>query len=270
MLIPVTTSAEVHWFCEGPIPENLMIWFKRSKLMFEDSKHDHLYLAFNHATPVGFALREGSLDVESLQKSSDLHRFTERTHARIHLWLKWSHEASKLDEDVRALFENDRWVKVRTQRRLRKFSLDQGTLSEVRGNDSSPQTACHIELTNVELGARKFWSLGFESFGHANQVEETLRTVSAYCFSERDSPLKRSLNGAQSLPYPEWILSVRPRPSQPSSNRDGGEISTGTRLVGNARRQLNEIRSELLEDLPHKYDRSLSKEELGAIIGRKI
>lgn len=250
-----------------------MVWFKRSQDLHEEARQRYLYLPFTHVRTVGFALREGTLDVASLQKSLGLHRFTKNIQGRIHLWLRWLHKVSEIDREIRLLFENDRWANVCEHRHLRKFSLHRGKLSEVRGNDFSAQTACHVELTEIEVGAKKFWSFGIEAFGHADHAEETLKTVSTYCFSEQHSPLKRSLNGAQSLPYPEWILSLRPRPAQSYNEWDERMIGIRNQAVGNTRKQLNEIRRESLEELEslaHKYDRYLSKEELGDIIGRKL
>ncbi len=273
MLIPITTSADVRWFREGIIPEELMVWFKRGKAMHEDARQRYLYLPFTHARTVGFTLREGTLYIQSLQKSLGLHRFAANLKGHVQLWIRWSHKISEIDRDLRTLFENDRWANVCEQRRFRKFCLHQGKVSEVPGNDCIAQTACHVELTEIEVGAKKFWSFGIESFGHAEQVEETLNAVSTYCFSERQSPLKRALNCAQSRSYPEWILSVRPRPSQFPSKRDERMIGIGNQTASRTRKQLTEMRRESLEELEclaHKYDRYLSKDELGEIIGRKI
>ncbi len=56
------------------------------------------------------------------------------------------------------------WLTVAKKRRLRKFALVAGQLTEVDA-ESPAETGCQAELTTLDVDGRVAWTLGFEAFG---------------------------------------------------------------------------------------------------------
>jgi hypothetical protein len=63
-----------------------------------------------------------------------------------------------------------------------------------------PTRGCGVELTRIAVAGERWWSLGFEAFGHLESVAADLRAV-ARLMARRRPP---SLAGGRLLSYP-WL-----------------------------------------------------------------
>jgi len=94
-------------------------------------------------------------------------------------------------------------VQVNKRRWLQRYSTDTGQPKLIAASDR-PQEGCLCELTALEVGDRKFWTLGFEAFGPAEHVDEILTATASFVFAPEDCP--SPLECRMSFPYPGWLL----------------------------------------------------------------
>ncbi len=109
----------------------------------------------------------------------------------IELWCKWP--SPKLGFDIQT------GVTLHKQRWLRKF--DTAGARPIEGLDSRPEIGCNVEWTIVTISGEVCWTLGFEAFGHLQDVEKSLRTV-VRLMNERNPA---QAPGGKAMSYPAWI-----------------------------------------------------------------
>jgi hypothetical protein len=121
----------------------------------------------------------------------------------VELWGKWSCSSLSVDGQESIETVKRRW--------LRKLDFDSEGLREIELDEDEkpldkserlPTLGCHVELTRVTLGAsRIWWTVGFEAFGPASQVERILhRAVGA---SQKAAP---DFSSAVQRSYPAWLM----------------------------------------------------------------
>ena len=137
-------------------------------------------------------------------------------------WVKWScsaPEVAVLRRRVRA--NRSRSLAVVKRRTLRTFARDRG-LREVRGVTLRvPNGGCHVELTEIEVAKRRYWTFRFEAFGGARpgRLAGLLGATAEHLLDDRDRPLtfrtaqspRDSFAVARSLSYPEWLMAIAGR-----------------------------------------------------------
>jgi len=123
----------------------------------------------------------------------------------IDLWTKWTSEVLELDSDLTVSIEKIRW--------LRKFDTAKRFPEEIPLDDKEqpldarelPALGCNVELTQITLrDAKVWWTLGFESFGAIQTVNNSLYTVAA-TLATRQPP---GLGTGMLADYPAWLREV--------------------------------------------------------------
>src|SRR2546422_3121611 len=72
----MSTTAEVRWFFEGQVPDEIEQWFCRSNLALKAAPREDHYLLFPAVLGLGLKMREGRLEVKSLIKTLGVRSFT--------------------------------------------------------------------------------------------------------------------------------------------------------------------------------------------------
>jgi hypothetical protein len=192
-------SAEVRWFDSEPLPEDLRLWFQRRCPMADENRRTDSYLVLPGSTVVGVKLREGRLEIKAQREPAREVRYPNGVAGRADGWIKLSLETS-IESNGPSL------VHVNKHRRLQCYSLDAGhpTLLAAGGH---PSEGCFCELTALEVGDRKFWTLGLEAFGSAEHVDAILAATANYVFAPEVCP--KPLQTEMSFAYPAWLLSLQ-------------------------------------------------------------
>src|SRR5207302_10844196 len=81
------TTAEVRWFFEGPIPDEIEQWSCSSLALDAAPREDH-YLLFPAALCLGLKLREGWLEIKYLVESVGIHTFMPDCTGPFRVWTK--------------------------------------------------------------------------------------------------------------------------------------------------------------------------------------
>jgi hypothetical protein len=120
----------------------------------------------------------------------------------IEFWSKWPSQALGFDSAAGVTLHKKRWLRKfdTTNARVAELTLDPD--ERVVGGSAMPGMGCNVEWTIVDTpGGETCWTLGFEAFGHLQDVENSLRSV-VRIMRERKPPLAP---GAMATSYPEWI-----------------------------------------------------------------
>src|SRR5439155_585332 len=84
----MSTTAEVRWFFEGQVPDEIEQWFCRSNLALKAAPREDHYLLFPAVLGLGLKMREGRLEVKSLIKTLGVRSFTADVAGNVQVWEK--------------------------------------------------------------------------------------------------------------------------------------------------------------------------------------
>lgn len=208
------TTAEVRWFFEGPIPDEIEQWFCHSSLAFKAASREDHYLLFPAALGLGLKLREGRLEIKHLVESLGVRTFSADVAGTIQVWKKdaYGEPAVKEFERLRTSAPH-LWIAVRKERTLRRFSLEGTTIVEVPADKVFFRDGCNAELTKITVDGLAYWSFNFEAYGNPSRVADYLQRVAVHVLKDDRRPrlFKTSassadaFSGQHSCSYPEWL-----------------------------------------------------------------
>ncbi|MBA3965035.1 MAG: hypothetical protein H0X47_04560 [Nitrospirales bacterium] len=215
---PIVTSAEVRWFFEGTLSQEIDQWFSASDFVSKLEIRDDSYLVFPQSISVGVKFRDGKLEIKSKVKSLGVRTYPSDVIGHVQVWDKWSYgdkESKSLLMQLQQMLTKYTkvWVTVKKERKLRKISMDQGNPFEV-APESRPHNGCNFELTKIVANHMRYWSIGFEAFGDPAKVEESLDKVVEHVLTNASIPIsdapKTILSANYSHSYPEWLGLLQP------------------------------------------------------------
>ena len=204
-------SAEARWFISGALPDEVLRWFKAGQALDSEGVQVHEYLLFPDCQSAGVKLREGRFEIKAILAAAQPLSPDLAIKGRTDQWVKWSLESEGLESLDPTLHQSGRWLKVRKERFLRKYSADMGHLVEVTAPPGPlPRSGCNIELTRieVEVTTRLWFSLGFEAFGPPAVAGKILLDALRCFFKDHGRVPGISLSEGNSLSYPAWLVKV--------------------------------------------------------------
>lgn len=192
-------SAEIRWFWRDDPPAGLDEWFRDAGVhgcpVGDPETRIDVYLRDPGQTELGIKRRGANPGVEvkalvSVVRDGVAARPFE---GPVETWTKVSTEA--LDFTPSVTTQKVRW--------MRTFDTGAAVPVEVR---SSPRVGCAVELTCVTVGDDVWWTLGFEAFGAAGTLENSLRAAAALLAARRPPALGDGLRAS----YPSWLAQLHP------------------------------------------------------------
>jgi hypothetical protein len=208
----VLVSAEIRWFWEFSVPDQLQRWFHDQEAHPYSagggprSQRSDKYLREAGQGEVGIKARGGTeagIEIKGLVSSGVGQLSAGPFQGPIEIWTKWS--VRNLDLESRSLIvtEKVRWI--------RTFDVTERAVKEIQLNESGepvnrgllPKNGCNVELTRVRLSERAetWWTLGFESFGTIRTVESNLRLVADELSNRRPPKVAMGILAS----YPVWL-----------------------------------------------------------------
>jgi hypothetical protein len=199
------TTAEVRWFFEGPVPDEIERWFCRGGLALAAAPREDHYVTFPASLGLNVKLREGRLEIKTLVKTLGPRSFTADVAGNVQVWEKQFSEDTAFTEFERLRTSAPHlWVAVGKERTLRKFSLNGNSLKEVDAGQVFLSEGCNVELTKIAVAGSDHWSLAFEAYGDPARVEGILMKAATHLMTNlRYSSGRFSANNSHS--YPEWL-----------------------------------------------------------------
>jgi hypothetical protein len=195
-------SLEVRWIIPGVLAPEMIEWFAPSAAGVETRRDS--YLVNRTGPDVGVKVRDDSqLDVKVYGGSPSILTVPGLAQGRLGWWRKWSFPLRA----VAGAGEPAGWASVQKVRRIRFYSLDgRPILSKA---DATVTGGCAVELSEVLVDRRRWWTLGFEATGPGRALIDQLNASVAMMF---DDPLPTgvTLDIAHSVSYSEWLAASWP------------------------------------------------------------
>src|SRR5260370_5276955 len=192
-------SLEVRWIVPGPLGTAVQVWFARFPARTE--AREDAYLLWPCLDGLSVKLRDGSmLDVKSyLGSPGIIGGLPGGGEGRLESWRKWSFPSRA---PRRADTAPPGWVTVRKARRTAWFPLP-ATRDQVPSGSPGP-TGCMAELTEADVGGRKWWTVGLEATGVAGLLIDAVRHAAALLFAA-PLPAGAGLSLGNSQSYAHWL-----------------------------------------------------------------
>ena len=190
-------SLEVRWILPGQLEAAVTGWFARFPAGVE-SRED-TYLVDPQLPGLSVKLRQGkALEVKAYQGSPGILEMAGRARGRLEFWDKWSFPC---DPRIRGGADLPGWRPVR--KLIRRFSpaTVQGG-AHLRGLGDEPR--CEVELTEVQVPGRAWWTLGFEATGLPSLLRTELEATAALVFTQA-LPGGVELGTDHSQSYAQWL-----------------------------------------------------------------
>jgi hypothetical protein len=197
-------SLEVRWILPGRPDTAVAAWFGTSVPDIE-SRED-AYLLRPGLGGLSVKVRAGrALEVKVFLGSPGILDLQGLARGRMQYWQKWSFPFRSFSQDIR---DAGGWVPVRKRRRAIQFALAGGRVAPAVADARQPadQARCAVELTEVRMQHRDWWSLGLEATGPAGSLRTGLEATAAEVFTEA-LPERVELRMADSTSYAEWLRS---------------------------------------------------------------
>jgi hypothetical protein len=190
------STAEVRWILPGQVDAALVEWFRRFPAGLDAC--EDAYLIHPLLRRLSVKIRGGRmLEVKLCNGSPGILDTASGARGRIESWQKWSFPIGLLGPDDAG---PPGWTAVYKRRWSKRFQLVSGGLME--------ESACVVDLTEVQSGRETWWSLGFEATGPATLLRSTLQGTAAVMFNETP-PGDVELDMSHCQSYAEWLSRCR-------------------------------------------------------------
>lgn len=217
------STIELRWFFTAELHESVESWFKSTKpwagdydaqrLQWPPKWRDDTYLHVGGHPDMGIKLRGAPsqrasrtrIDIKGRTARLGELRINEQLFGCPEMWTKWSY----VGDTLARLLSGEKtplFITVRKKRLLRHLSLDAfANAREITSQESPMERGIHIELTQIECGDIRAWTLGFEAFpADHNMLDAFWRNVRVFLRSYHNT----ELNAEMSMGYPAWIERV--------------------------------------------------------------
>jgi hypothetical protein len=179
---PVTEgvrSLEVRWIFPGRLETAVAVWFGRFPAAVE--AREDTYLMEPPLSGLSVKVRGGgALEVKVYRGSPGNLHVDGYARGRLEAWQKWSFPVRP---PGLGRGEAAGWRPVSKRRRIAWFSLA-GERITARAPVLGPEPRCEVELTEVRVRGRDWWSLGFEATGPASLLRGELESTAALVFAQ--------------------------------------------------------------------------------------
>jgi len=172
-------SLEVRWIFPGQLNAAVAGWFGRFPAGAE-SRED-TYLLDPQLRGLSVKVRGGgALEVKVYRGSPRILEVAGRARGRMESWQKWSFPSGPPSPGSG---DPVGWRPVGKRRRISRFSSAGGPIV-ARALGLGQEAWCEVELTEVRMGGRDWWTLGFEATGPAHLLHSELQATAALVFAQ--------------------------------------------------------------------------------------
>jgi hypothetical protein len=207
---PFCLSSEIRWFMGGDVPIEILDWYRRSHHKHRYPTRTDMYLLYPHAKTIGVKFREDKFEIKSFVRALDTLSIGDHIKGDIELWEKWSlagYSVSQLFSEIRG--DKTSWIDVTKTRTIRKYSTDGEVIHEMDalGRQGFPDDGCNVELTEITIKNKSYWSIGFEAFATRKDLKDNLLQTFVLLFESYDIDFK--LAEDDSFSYPTFLGKIR-------------------------------------------------------------
>ena len=201
-------SIEIRWFLNEPETRKIALeWFKKigGKLDNPEVRTD-FYLPRSYGNSVGLKLRtfKNIPKVEVKEKLDTIEMVDAKGIGIVEVWNKWRFTLDAKDETSTEInSEKTEWVKMEKSRSLIKYEILPDNKFQIVDNDVD--FACNVEITDIKIGNKDWWTLGFETFRTDDDYEKSLKSLELIYKEVMTKEIVRILKHENSYSYPALI-----------------------------------------------------------------
>ena len=200
-------SLEMRWIAAGPVTPALREWFARFPVGAET--RDDAYLLQPRLRRLAVKLRDGNaVDLKALLGTPKPVDLPGGGRGTLELWRKWSFSGDSYGAQANSDAPGTGWAVVRKKRFSTWFPLASDD-AEKPGDDEAAETGCAVELTEIDIGTKRYVSVGLEARGAAGLLHAALEHAAGLVFAVALPPgsgLSFSLENSQS--YAQWLARI--------------------------------------------------------------
>ena len=189
-------TVELRWFFAGRLPQSAVGWFRAFGTNEQQPPRTDRYLRPSDAA-MNVKLREGRVEAKRRMAAPHYVVLGGSHGGQMAQWCKWSFALAEPPGDL-----DDNWVPVRKTRWLLRYAWTDGMLEVTRDADLEPR--CEVELSEVEVLGRPWWSLCCEASGDEADVLTSFALQTARHLADSNPP--HTLKPEASYGYPAWLL----------------------------------------------------------------
>lgn len=194
----------MRWFFNGIVPEKVSSGFNDEKSIKQPERED-LYLIFPGSTATGVKFRDDKFEIKSLVKVCGPY-LDETIVGNIEIWEKWSCSLEELKAFKMLAQRSGFWQAVKKERIVKNLALSNGSLIE--GVDDTEE-GCNLELTQLVVNNKNYWTLGYEAFSFKKEEEDLLIDILKKAMHKKswfsDEISNLNLNLKNSYSYPDFF-----------------------------------------------------------------
>ncbi|MGE5656653.1 MAG: hypothetical protein ACM37W_08560 [Actinomycetota bacterium] len=196
-------SAELRWFSSGTLPKAIAQWFEQDSLggyLSPPEEREDLYLLIPSCDYLGVKVRQKGLEVKWRQAQLNPARYGNHWEGKAEKWLKWvcADTFTPISPEIVA---TGQWISVKKKRWQRLYQVSPEGLTPVPVEAPIPQ-GCSVEITQLSMNQKAWWSLAFEAFGHENSLMDSLEMVANWASKSYQGP---KLKADHAYSYPSWL-----------------------------------------------------------------
>jgi hypothetical protein len=197
-----TSTLEVRWILPGPVTGPTMAWFRRFPTSIQ-TRVD-AYILTPRLDGLSLKIRaDADFDVKAYRGSPGVLEVPGHATGRLEAWEKWSFPLGVQSERAD---ESATWRRVRKVRRISWFVAPDDWFASADGLDQ--RARCAVELTDIMMGGKAWWTLGLEASGPSLERRGVLEAAAASVFAE-PRPGGAALRLEDSRPYAAWLRQPR-------------------------------------------------------------
>ena len=197
-------TVETRWFYPGTVPPDVLAWYHYGERAPEaqPTRIDY-YLRLADHDDLGVKLREGRIEIKQRAEQYGVEHLHEHVHGLVEGWHKWSFGVTDSGTGLNDLAgPSPAWIAVRKARRLRRYLVtDDGNVFAMSGVETAPQ-GCNIELAELAIHGKTWWSLAFETFGPPAGLHATFTRVTQHILRGDAVP---HLDAEHAYSYAHWL-----------------------------------------------------------------
>lgn len=198
----MTTSAEIRWFFQGIIHNDILLFFKENQIVFQEEPPRTDWYLLNNDNFTSVKLRNHSLEIKRFLGKHENFRINSEIRGNAEKWVKFSFEM-KPGDDSRDITTGRyaQWLAVEKKRSVVRYAvLNDGDIRV--GTEDEPEGGT-LEICFVKTLKRDFWTVGIETSGPEEKAVMNLEQIANHLF--RNSMQISLFKNENSYSYPEFL-----------------------------------------------------------------
>jgi hypothetical protein len=220
--VSVDVTAEVRWFFDGRLPEDVVSWFTLDGTTgLAESRYDTYRLG--GPIDIGMKYRFGSiLELKRREGAPEPISMGPDEDGWLERWRRWSpaDDLVEVGEDTTRVDVDKTVVKRRFDPDGREQPLSEATRA-MTGQ------GCDVEIADVSVDGRAGWTFAFAAFGLADGDRSSIEQAWHTLTEGRPRPQQLRLRPVDSCGYPQWLTTAaggRGHCGQPGTGEAGHHI----------------------------------------------